>query len=213
MRKTVTPSDEGSKGLPRALARRNRRISEHLSLVDGIALEIHRRLPPSFDLVDLVGAGNIALTLAAAKYKPRAHPGVPFAAFARQRIRGAILDSVGRKKHRFDEQTRPSIVAIRGSGDGNLALDHEVLIPEAAALAVQPTVTVDIDAARMARRLIEAVRWLPPAQQRVLGMYYGAKDAPNQVETARRLGMDVKEVRAEHNAAIEELRRRFRRVA
>jgi len=199
MRKIVTPIDDAPELRARVRRERDSLIADHLSLVAGIAHALHRRLPPGFDLADLIGAGNLALLHAATCFRPLAHPEVPFAVFARKRVRGAMLDLVGGKKHRFEEQTRPSIFAT----DGGYIAEP----------AVEPTVVEDLDATRMATRLIDAVGSLPVVQRRVLGMYYGSRDEPNRVETARRLGMGVKAVRREYNAAIAELRRRFNPAA
>lgn len=66
----------------------------HLRLVIPIARNFQRRLPPSVDFDDLVGAGNLGLVEAARRYNPAR--GTSFDTFARHRIRGAIGDSLRR---------------------------------------------------------------------------------------------------------------------
>lgn len=67
-------------------------VRRHLSLVRSIASRVIARLPRSFDLDDLVGAGVLGLLDAAKQFDPS--KGVPFARYAEIRIRGAILDEL-----------------------------------------------------------------------------------------------------------------------
>ena len=78
-------------------AARDALVIAHAGLVVAIARRLKSRLPPSFDLDDLIGVGNIALLQAATRYRPGDHAGTPFSVYARQRIRGAMLDSVGKR--------------------------------------------------------------------------------------------------------------------
>jgi RNA polymerase sigma factor (sigma-70 family) len=183
----------------RVRARRDELVEQHLSLVEGIARGVHRSLPPCFDLDDLIGVGNIALVHAATSFRPRAHPGVPFAAWARLRVRGAILDECcpqtwrGKPSKQWRENTRVGIDEIRQP-------------------ATAPVTDERIDAARRTRRLREAISWLPAAQQRVLYGYY-ARHEPTMVEVATQLGVSVSVVSELHSAAVEGLRQRFKRAA
>jgi RNA polymerase sigma factor (sigma-70 family) len=172
----------------RVLARRDALVEAHLSLVDGIARQVARSLPPSFDLSDLVGVGNLALVRAATRYRPCAHGGAPFSAFARPSIRGAILDSV-RRRH-YLENTRPSI-------------------DDVAPMSTFPRIEADIDARRLAVRLIEAISWLPEDEQKVLQVYYGHEE-PSLAAIARRFGASERRTQASHANAIDGIRRRFR---
>jgi RNA polymerase sigma factor (sigma-70 family) len=65
---------------------------DHLELVYRIARSIRRRLPRYCELGDLISDGYIGLHQAAERYKRRR--GIPFAAYASFRIRGAILDGL-----------------------------------------------------------------------------------------------------------------------
>lgn len=74
-----------------ALSPRARTLAaEHRHLVTSVARATRRRLPPQFDLDELESAGALGLVDAARRFNRAI--GVPFGAFARQRIRGAILD-------------------------------------------------------------------------------------------------------------------------
>ncbi|HXE79471.1 MAG TPA: sigma-70 family RNA polymerase sigma factor [Vicinamibacterales bacterium] len=75
-----------------ALAKRDALTLAHLDLVRRVAQSIGRRLPPHVDRSDLVSVGMIGLLEAAARYRPSL--GVPFEAFARRRVHGAIVDSL-----------------------------------------------------------------------------------------------------------------------
>ncbi len=74
------------------LRTRDELVLAHSDLVRSIAYRIGQRLPPHVDRGDLVGVGMIGLLEAAARYRPST--GVPFEAFARRRVHGAIMDSL-----------------------------------------------------------------------------------------------------------------------
>ncbi len=69
-------------------------IEDNLELVKRIAWRLHRRLPDSVDIEDLVQAGIVGLIEAHARY--RAEEEASFATFAGIRIRGAMLDEIRR---------------------------------------------------------------------------------------------------------------------
>src|SRR4051812_34292916 len=71
---------------------KNDRVVEHLPLVKAIAVHIRRKLPEHVDLDDLIQAGMIGLLDAMNKFDSRDK--VAFGAYAKHRIRGAILDSL-----------------------------------------------------------------------------------------------------------------------
>src|ERR1035437_8316817 len=83
----------------RVLEARNALVEAHMHLVPDIAGRIREGLPPSFDLDDPISEGNIGLIQAATRYPPDSHNRKPFSAFARPRIRGAIIDSVRRRRY------------------------------------------------------------------------------------------------------------------
>jgi RNA polymerase sigma factor for flagellar operon FliA len=73
-------------------AEREARVLRYLPQVKYIARRIHDRLPPQVPLADLVQAGVLGLLDAIERFD--ASRGVDFAAYARFRIRGAIVDSL-----------------------------------------------------------------------------------------------------------------------
>lgn len=73
-------------------ARRDQVILDHLPLVKAIAVRVHENLPVHVDLDDLVHAGIIGLFDAVNKFDSAKQ--VAFSAYAKHRIKGAILDSL-----------------------------------------------------------------------------------------------------------------------
>ncbi len=71
---------------------RDQIVLEHLPLVKAIAIRVHENLPVHVDLDDLVHAGVLGLFDAVAKYDGSKK--VAFPAYAKHRIKGAILDSL-----------------------------------------------------------------------------------------------------------------------
>lgn len=71
---------------------RDELVIEHVDVVKSIANRLARRLPPSVETKDLISIGMLGLIDAAGRYRPRL--GVPFDAFARRRVLGAMLDEL-----------------------------------------------------------------------------------------------------------------------
>src|SRR3954470_8740702 len=71
---------------------RDQIVLEHLPLVKAIAIRVHENLPVHVDLDDLVHAGVLGLFDAVTKYDSSKN--VAFQAYAKHRIKGAILDSL-----------------------------------------------------------------------------------------------------------------------
>ena len=75
-----------------SLEARDAVVLEHLPLVKAIAIRVHESLPVHVDLDDLIHAGVLGLFDAVTKYN--AEKNVAFHAYAKHRIKGAILDSL-----------------------------------------------------------------------------------------------------------------------
>src|SRR5438105_8118439 len=75
-----------------SLEERDRIVLDHLPLVKAIAIRVHESLPVHVDLDDLIHAGVMGLFDAVTKYDETKH--VVFHAYAKHRIKGAILDSL-----------------------------------------------------------------------------------------------------------------------
>src|SRR5438128_8877780 len=73
-------------------SKRDQIVLEHLSLVKSIAIRVHESLPVHVDLDDLIHAGVMGLFDAVTKYDDTKQ--VLFHAYAKHRIKGAILDSL-----------------------------------------------------------------------------------------------------------------------
>ena len=71
---------------------RDQIVLENLSLVKAIAIRVRESLPAHVDLDDLVHAGVLGLLDAVTKYSTDKN--VAFRAYAKHRIKGAILDSL-----------------------------------------------------------------------------------------------------------------------
>jgi RNA polymerase sigma factor (sigma-70 family) len=174
------PGAKRARGRVKANEQRDRLVSDpkHLRLVRAIAKHVHGKLPPSFDLGDLIAVGNLALLNAAEQYDTER--AVPFPMFARQAIRGAMLDSVRRNK--YTENTRTSI-DDPGAGAGKCGVDGykfegeyddiERYGPPAARamlhMATRPTPEISIDRGRLSERIRAAIDQLAGEQRQVLG--------------------------------------------
>jgi RNA polymerase sigma factor for flagellar operon FliA len=71
---------------------RDQMVLDHLPLVKAIAIRVHENLPVHVDLDDLIHAGVLGLFDAVTKYD--SDKNVAFHAYAKHRIKGAILDSL-----------------------------------------------------------------------------------------------------------------------
>lgn len=79
-------------GLPENLEGRDKLVMEHVGLVKAMASRLASRLPSQVEVSELISVGVLGLIDAAGRFKPSL--GVPFDAFARRRIQGAMLDSL-----------------------------------------------------------------------------------------------------------------------
>ena len=71
---------------------RDQLVINHVGLVKVMAHRLAQRLPSQVEMSDLISVGVLGLIDAAGRFKPGL--GVPFDAFARRRIQGAMLDSL-----------------------------------------------------------------------------------------------------------------------
>lgn len=199
------------------LARRDALVEEHMHLVPPLARRLLGQLPPSFELDDLIAVGNLALVHLATRYRPDFR--VPFAAFARLRLRGAMLDSI-RGRH-YDQATRPSLEAETvGTSQGGATNNRLSTIHEPRDQAAD--IVMSIDEGRLRQRLREAIRALPARQRAVVATYYAdeLKQALRRPEFDPRrlnhlacvsaaLGLPEWRVIREHADAIAALRRKL----
>jgi RNA polymerase sigma factor for flagellar operon FliA len=142
---------------------RDQLVLEHVGLVKALAQRLAQRLPAQVELTDLVSVGVLGLIDAATRYK--ASTGVPFDAFARRRVQGAMLDAL-----RDLDWAPRSLRKMRRDLDGAIArLRHE--------LKREPTDTEIAASMNLSEveydRLLDQVRSLELGALRQL-------DAPNQ---------------------------------
>jgi RNA polymerase sigma factor for flagellar operon FliA len=197
----------------RVLARRNQLVESHLELVEPIARAIHQGLPPSFTLDDLISAGHWALIHAATSYRDEL--GVPFAAWARLRVRGAIRKACayrtwrGKPSKQWRENTRASItplpLAERFDAHSGRKTPAELALER---IATRPDVEERIDSIRQTRRLSDALAFLSEPEKRVVELYYGAEE-PTLLDVCERMALSRPHVRKLHARAISELRSRL----
>jgi RNA polymerase sigma factor (sigma-70 family) len=165
---------------PRSTGLRNRLVLDHLRLVRPIARRIHSSLPPSFDVEDLVSAGILGLIDAAA----RAHsPLGQFTPFARQRIRGAILDSVRRSQYR--DATHAPLDAVSHAS----------------------TPSIETDAIEREMDIQRCFVGLTSAEARLLSLYYWERSTIEAAGTT--LGMTLSAASRMHLRALAKLRAAF----
>lgn len=67
-------------------------VLQHVPLVKALARRLAQRLPAQVDVADLISVGMVGLIEAARRYRPAT--GVPFEAFVRRRLHGAMLDAL-----------------------------------------------------------------------------------------------------------------------
>ena len=105
---------------PPDLETRDRLVMEHVGLVRALAGRLAHRVPSQVEVSELISVGVLGLIDAASRFKPSL--GVPFDAFARRRIHGAMLDALR------DLDWAPRSVRKMGrTMDGTLArLRHEL---------------------------------------------------------------------------------------
>ena len=88
----MTASQGRAAGPQPKLAERDRLVMNHVGLVKAMAHRLAQRLPSQVEMTDLIGVGVLGLIDAAGRYRPSM--GVPFDAFARRRVQGAMLDAL-----------------------------------------------------------------------------------------------------------------------
>ena len=148
---------------------RDERIKAHLDLVKSIAGDIRARpLGRGMDLDDLVAYGAIGLVEAATRFEER---GVPFAAFARRRILGAIVDGI-RTQHWFGRRADRRLRIDRVGHDWQVALGagdqaHNDVRWNGRPMVCPSTETDDVN-----EQVAAALRGLPALERRLVEIHY-----------------------------------------
>jgi RNA polymerase sigma factor for flagellar operon FliA len=158
---------------------RDQRIEANVGLVPPIARGILRRLPPSFELDDLISEGYVGLINAADTY--RADSPMDFEGYAAYQIRFAILTSVRRRN--YVAATMEPIFTKR-AGHNHAAAggeDEEVLRTEVEERYVDADVEAELiamlDEGTHRTTLREVISLAPDRIRRVLEIYYQEQGA------------------------------------
>lgn len=114
-------------------AEQERLVREHLPLVHHVMSELRPRIPRHVPAADLESAATFGLYQAARTFDPTR--GVPFDAWARQRMRGALLDEL-RSRDWAGRTVRGNVKRLQGVEDElSLTLGHTPSAEEIAAHA------------------------------------------------------------------------------
>jgi RNA polymerase sigma factor (sigma-70 family) len=162
---------------------RNKLVEEHIGLVRPIAQAILRGLPPSFSLDDLVSEGYLGLISAAVRFRTGK---APFETYAKQRIRGAILDSIRRSAYRDNTQLPLEAVLREEMSSGS-------------------DIELSLDQGRLTVRLNQAITILDEDARRMIHLKYG-RDELKLGEIADILGIHRGHAWRIHRRALRELR-------
>jgi RNA polymerase sigma factor FliA len=107
-------------------------IEQCQGMVRSLAVAIHRKLPPRFELDDLIAYGQVGLAEAAKEFDPER--GAQFSTVAYYRIRGAIYDGVskmtwfgraGQQQARFEQKANETLMAEAESGPKSASANLE----------------------------------------------------------------------------------------
>jgi RNA polymerase sigma factor for flagellar operon FliA len=160
------------------LADRDRLVIDHVGLVKALAHRLAQRLPSQVEMSDLISVGVLGLIDAAGRYRPSM--GVPFDAFARRRVQGAMLDAL-----RDLDWAPRSLRRMRRDLDATIArLRHDLarepdereiasamsLSEEEYARLLDQVKTLEVGAIR--QLLAGALLELPDRERQILAMYY-----------------------------------------
>jgi len=185
---------------------RDRLVVAHIGLVKALAHRLAQRLPPQVEIPDLISIGVLGLMDAASRY--RAALGVPFDAFARRRVQGAMLDSL-----RDLDWAPRSLRRLRRDVDAAVASSRRKLgrEPEEADIAAELSLSMpEYDKVLEQLRTLEigAVRSLDSASEDGLSHLELCID-PGEGASAQ---LERKEVREHLARAIQQLPERERQI-
>src|SRR3954466_4854106 len=174
---------------------RSERILAHTGLAKGIALRLAGRVPKSVDIDDLVAAGMLGLIDAADRYDESR--GIPFEAYSRRRIQGAILDALRAEDHLTRRERRSGREADRAEETLRKKLKRELTVEETekvrrgvprtlpwsqtfvpvedvddGRLDVSMDAFAQLSSAEDKAQLRDAIASLPDREQKILALYY-----------------------------------------
>jgi RNA polymerase sigma factor for flagellar operon FliA len=175
-------------------------IIDALPLAANIASNISKRLPPYVDSRDVLQEGCLGLLDAAMRYD--AAKGVPFGAYARRRISGAVLDGLRREDH----LSRSARAQIKAEGAELSAQPVQLTDPDQlVGVLVSPH---DHAAETERQRLVaDAIETLPVRLRVVLRAHY--YEGKFMREIGEEIGVGDGYVSHMHRRALELLRQYF----
>jgi RNA polymerase sigma factor FliA len=175
-------------------------IIDHLALAATIAGNLSKRLPRHLDPQDLHQDARLGLVSAAARYDARTE--VPFGAYARRRIGGAVLDSLRRNDH----LTRSTRVRVKAEGSKAPAGPLRLIAPDQIAGVLEAPDRYAADAE--CRRLVhDAIRTLPARLRVLLHAYYHGEQTMREI--GGQLGISASRVSQLHFRALRRLHEHF----
>jgi len=98
----------------RLSAKRWRLVQDHLGMVSAAARDVVAMMPPSVTVQDLESVGKIALIEAAGRYD---HQLGTFGVYARQRVRGSMIDAYRRRNWAWELHAELAEEPIEDDGD------------------------------------------------------------------------------------------------
>jgi len=167
-------------------------------LVESIARQIARRVPPCFDYDDLVAAGMVGLIKAAEAFQPGR---ASFRTYSSVRIKGEILDSIGlhgaedKPRHQrtaWAESTRPPISSEE---------QHEPADPRSVV-----SIEEGIEHRKRNEKLTAAISRLPGREAVVIDMHYRGEISLHDIATKAGFEVHASRVSQIHNRALRRLR-------
>lgn len=175
-------------------------IEHYVPLVQAVARGMRVASGSLMDGDDVRSAASLGLIDAVDRYDP--DRGVPFEAYAAQRIRGAVIDEVRRIGDR--RRAENAATAVHTVSLDELSEDDWGRVPA----AVTDELDIPFENEDLRFRVEVALAGLPPRQREVLARYYA--DALTLREAGRRMGVSEARACQLHGKAIENLRRALR---
>jgi RNA polymerase sigma factor for flagellar operon FliA len=135
------------------LRQRDELVIAHVDLVKSMANRLGRRLPSQVEVSELISVGVMGLIDAATRYRPSL--GVPFDAFARRRIHGAMLDAlrgldwVPRSVRRLQRDVDEALTRLRHTL-GREPESHEIATALGVSVAEYDSMLDDLRSAELA---------------------------------------------------------------
>jgi len=157
----------------------NQLVLAHTGLVKALASRLAQRVPSHIELNELVSVGMMGLVEAARRYEPAL--GVPFDAFARRRVHGAMVDSL-----RGMDWAPRSVRRMRRDVDGAISRVRHELNREPTDLEIAQALSVsEQEYHRMLDQIravdLAAIRQLEsgPEEQSLLDVAFDPEEGPH----------------------------------